>query len=91
MAMFFVGDGQLDTYTFTFESTAPGWTAEIDGVTWSVPVEITQARLRLIMQPPDGVVSDEVKVWVTRQSTQQRVPVEFELAENPNAAHCYRF
>jgi hypothetical protein len=79
LAVFHVGDGRLDEYTFSFEAGAPGWTVEIHGVEWGIPVVIASSSLTLLLEAPAKVECDRVTLWVTRASTAQRVPVEFEL------------
>lgn len=90
LAWFVVGDGARDTYTFTPESDPPGWSTEIQGVEWNEPVAIARSSFGVSMQAPAGATWGRVTIWVERASTAQRVPVEFELAANPDAADCYR-
>jgi hypothetical protein len=100
IAAFVVGDGTRDVYTFSFEAQTPGWHAFLpsallddspgQGVAWDVPIEFGFGSVMLVLIAPNNVESDRVMVWVTRASTQQRVPIEFELGA-PDAAACYHF
>lgn len=79
LAMFCVGDGKPDRYTFSIGSAEPGWEVEIPGVTWGAPVEIASQVIPLCIRPAPRAESGGVSVLVGRESTRQVVPVEFEL------------
>jgi len=90
LALFIVGDGVGDEYRFSFESDPPGWDTRIERIEWNEPVRIAFQRFGVSMKAPDGTKSGRVTIWVERVSTSERVPVEFELAEEPDTANCYR-
>ena len=90
-ALFIVGDGHPDEYTFSFESEPSGWKTNIEEIEWGEPVTIASSNLGVRMKAPADAAFGRVTIWVERASTSQRVPVEFELAAHPDAANCYRF
>lgn len=89
LAMFCVGDGTRDRYTFSLANVEPGWEVEIFETPWGKPVEISQASLMLRIRPPANAESGGVSIAVHRESTAQRVPVEFELETRAPGARCY--
>lgn len=79
VASFHVGDGRADDYTFSFECEPGGWLGRIEGHPWDVPVRFAHAHLRLRIAASRRAPSGRCIVWVSRASTRQRVPIEFEL------------
>jgi hypothetical protein len=79
LALFCVGDGKADAYTFSIGSAEPGWDVEILGIAWGAPVQISSGVLALRIRPGPNAESGGVSVLVERGSTRQVVPVEFEL------------
>jgi hypothetical protein len=90
MAMFLVGDGRRDHYTFSGK-TEPGWEVEMPDVPWGQPVAITRDSLLLRIRPPARAESGRVSICVHRQSTAETVPIEFELEARASGAKCYFF
>ncbi len=90
MAMFCIGDGRPDRYTLTLEAP-PSWEAMLLGAEWGKPVELSSGCLRLVIVPPTRADSGRIAVWVDRESTREKVPVEFELDVRPGGAKCYFF
>jgi hypothetical protein len=79
LALFCVGDGRPDRYTFSVGSLEPGWDMEIVGVAWDAPIGIATTTIPLRVRPAPRAESGGVSVLVGRESTGQVVPVEFEL------------
>jgi hypothetical protein len=78
-ALFCVGDGRPDRYTFSVGSLEPGWDVEVKGVAWGEAVEIDAATIPLRIRPSPRAESGGVSILVGRESTRQVVPIEFEL------------
>jgi len=78
-AMFCIGDGRPDEYTFSIGSAEPGWDVGILGVAWDAPVGISSSVIPLRIRPAPRAESGGVSVLIRRGSTRQVVPVEFEL------------
>lgn len=79
VASFHVGDGHADDYTLSFECEPHGWLGHIDGLAWNVPVRLESVQLQLRLAATTASRSGRCIVWVSRASTRQRVPIEFEL------------
>jgi hypothetical protein len=90
IALFSVGDGRDDGYTFSPQAD-PGWELEIPGVEWDRPRKIRLETLPLSITPPARAESGKVSVLVTRASTRETVPVEFELEASSAGSKCYFF
>ena len=69
----------------------PSWEARLFGAEWGKPVELRSGNLILAIVPPPRADSGHIAVWVDRESTRERVPVEFELDVRPGGAKCYFF
>ena len=89
-ALFCVGDGRDDRYRFSPQAD-PGWQLEIAGVAWGRSRKIRSELLPLSITPPPAAESGKVSVLVTRGSTLETVPVEFELEASSAGAKCYFF
>jgi hypothetical protein len=79
LALFCVGDGRPDRYTFSIGSAEPGWGLDVLGATWGTPVTIRSAVIPLRIRPAPRAESGGVSLLVERESTGQVVPIEFEL------------
>lgn len=90
IALFCVGDRRPDNYTFDIGHQEPGWEMELGGVDWGTTVRFATNMIGLVVTPPRGADSGRASVIVERQSTGQRVPVEFELEAAPTA-RCFYF
>jgi hypothetical protein len=90
-ALFVVGDGKRDRYTFSVECEEAGWALELPGIAWDRPVEITSGAVALRIRPPSRAESGKISILVQRESTRQRVPVEFELEAGVSGSKCYFF
>lgn len=91
IAVFCVGDGKLDGYTFSVRNCQPGWEASLPGVSWNSAVPISFAYLALSIRPPSTAESGTLSVQVRRESTGQTVDVEFELEAGAVGSRCYVF
>jgi hypothetical protein len=89
-ALFCVGDDRDDRYTFSPQAD-PGWELKIAGVEWGRPRKIRSEILPLSITPPPAAESGKVSVLVTRGSTLETVPVEFELEAGSGGSKCYFF
>ena len=90
-ALFVVGDGKRDRYTFSVAKQEAGWALELAGIPWDRPVEITSGAIALCVRPPPQAESGRVSILVHRESTRRRVPVEFELEAGASGSKCYLF
>jgi hypothetical protein len=90
-AMFCVGDGHRDQYTFSLGSCEPGWQLEIAGVQWEKPVEFAQECFCLAITPPQDADSGTASVIVRRGSAGKSVPIEFQLEARPGRSRCHFF
>ena len=91
IAMFFVGDGKTDHYTFRYLAEPESWDVEITSVPWNEPVFFDSESLLLQIRPPAEARQGRLTLWVERRSTGQRVPIEFELSTEAPPAECLRF
>ncbi len=91
MALFCVGDGRPDAYTFSLGEAEPGWEVKLAGVRWDRPRKILSELLPLSITPPPHAETGKVSILVTRASAGRTVPVEFELEAGSRASKCYHF
>jgi hypothetical protein len=90
MALFSVGDGLPDRYTFSVGVTEPGWKADLRDVEWNSPIEFGTTMIVLTIEPPPEAVRGRFSVLVRRHSIGKTVPVEFEL-DAAAVAECRTF
>lgn len=91
LALFIVGDGKRDSYTFSVKDQEPGWQIELAGIAWERPVELSSSTILLRVSPPVKAETGRISILVSRESTRQRVPVEFELEAGVSGSKCYFF
>jgi len=91
VALFSVGDGRSDVYTFSIGRQEPGWDLRLAGAGWETPTAIAHATVGLCIRPPRKADSARARVDVHRASTGETVPVEFELDVEVAGSKCYFF
>jgi hypothetical protein len=91
LAMFCVGDGRPDEYTFSVGACEPGWDLKLFDAAWDQPIELASRSLLLAIRTAPRAASGRASVLVHRRSTEQTVPVEFDLEVQAAGAKCYTF
>jgi hypothetical protein len=90
-ALFCLGDGKPDTYTFSIGSIESGWDATLLVHRWDAPLTTGLASIPLSIRPPEWAGSGGISILVRRESTAQTVPIEFELEAGVSGSKCYVF
>jgi hypothetical protein len=91
LAMFMVGDGKQDTYTFRVSRSEPGWDAQLLGYGWDRPARIATAMIPLTIRPATGAESGGLAIAVRRESSWKEALVEFEIETTAAGSKCYFF
>jgi len=87
VVIFFVGDGTKDRYSFRLDAE-PDWDVRLADLPWGAPLTGTREIVLGAVRPPAGARHGRLAIWVTRHSTGEEVPVEFELANDARTLRC---